>query len=398
MKPFSPGSTEDITAPPTRPPDIADLGWVAMRSLWSNRGLLLACTTILGAVSLLVALLLTPMFRAEARVLLPDGSGNPITALLGRSSSAAAALLGGAEGDYTRYLAILTSDRVIDRTIEQFDLTRAYELEDNRYPREATRNELRGRTELTVDAEYEFLSIAYLDESPERASDVTNFMVAELNRLHNELAAQGASLFRQYVEHRHSEVLADLDSLRSEMQLFQERYGVLEISASASAFLDALSTQRAAQAELEVQRAALRERYADSNQEQVRIVDASLAEAKRQVRILTEGRDPILPVALSELPEAASTYGRLLQELTIQGVILETIQPLYEQARFEEERSRSAVQVLDQASPPARKAEPKRALFALSGAFSGLLIGILVVIASAWYRANRVRLTSTFSR
>lgn len=373
------------------------VGWQLLHRLWIHRRFLLTFSIVTAVIAAVVTLLMPNMYRAQSRVLLPDSGTTGLTALLGRSASAAASLLGGSSGSYTRYLAILSSTTVHDRAIDTFDLETVYEVKGKR-ARELARREFLSRTDFTLDAEYDFLTISYLDESPERAADVTNFLVAELNRLNSSLAVENASLFRSYAQKRYEETLSSLDSLRAEMQVFQEQYGIIELSSSAQAFLEALATQQAAVAELEVRVAALREQYGSNQREALRIAEASLAEARRQVRNLTEGREQLMPVPLAQLPEAASQYGALYQNLQIQTEVLKVVQPLYEQARFEEERQRTAVQVLDPATPPLRKAEPRRSILVLLAAFSALMLGASLVVLRDWLQQRRALMARLFAR
>lgn len=375
------------------------VGWLLARDLWAHRRLIAGVTVAVALLAAGLSLLLPNQYRAGARVLMPDTGGGGLAALLGRSPSAAAAsLLGGGQANYTRYLAILTSTTVYDRTIEAFDLKQVYDVKPGGRAQELARAELEDRLDFTIDAEYDFLSISYLDEDPQRAADVANFLVDELNRINGELAVENAALFRRYAQQRYEESLLSLDSLRLEMRQFQEQYGVIELSASAQAFLEALAVQQAAVAELEVRLAALREQYGPgSDREPLRMAEASLRQARRQVRDLTEGREDILPVPLQRLPEAAAVYARLYQDIQFQVEVLKVVQPLYEQARFEEERLRTAVQVLDPARPPARKAEPRRSILVLAAALSAALATAALVLLRLWLRAHQDEIRRTLS-
>jgi len=97
-----------------------------------------------------------------------------------------------------------------------------------------------------------------------------------------------------------------------------------------------------------------------------------------------------MPVALSSLPEVSHRYARLYREVLIQASILEAIHPLLEQARFSEEIESIAVQVLDPAIPPTRKAKPKRALIVIVATTSVFMLVCIFLLARAWWRENHV--------
>ena len=75
-----------------------------------------------------------------------------------------------------------------------------------------------------------------------------------------------------------------------------------------------------------------------------------------------------------------------MQELTLQRAVIETLQPLYEQAALQERREADAVQVLDAATPPTRKAEPRRSLIVIAATLSACLVLVTLVLALALVR------------
>ena len=94
----------------------------------------------------------------------------------------------------------------------------------------------------------------------------------------------------------------------------------------------------------------------------------------------------MMPVPIRQLPAVGRRYAQLTVELTTQKAILEVVRPLYEQSVLTERQEVSAVQVLDPAIPPTRKAEPRRSLLVLAATTSAGLLIILIVIVVAWLR------------
>ena len=73
---------------------------------------------------------------------------------------------------------------------------------------------------------------------------------------------------------------------------------------------------------------------------------------------------PLIPY--SNIPEAAINYYRILRDIEINNEILKFVLPLYEQARFEEQKDIPVLQVVDYAVPPPKKAYPPRTILTLS--------------------------------
>lgn len=342
--------------------------------------------TVLSAVlAIVVSLLLPVWYYSSARVLLPSGGiGGGLSGLL-NGSSLASSLLGGGGGDYTRYLAILTSRSVLENTVATFDLVSVYELEDDEHPEAAALDELRNQIAFEVDLEFFYLEVGAFDREPDRAAEIANFMVAELNRINATLATEDAASYRRYVEERYRQALTDMDTARVAMRRFQEERGVLELPMQAEGFIQTLASQRASALEAEIQYEALRNQLGPDNP-QVQAARELVRAAERAQAQLLSGSDALMPVALDALPEVASEYARHYQEILTQTAILEVVQPLYEQARFEEERDRVAVQVLDPAVPAVRKAKPKRAILVIVITLSAFMLAMALVLARVWWR------------
>ena len=57
-------------------------------------------------------------------------------------------------------------------------------------------------------------------------------------------------------------------------------------------------------------------------------------------------------------------YFRLYRDLEINNTMLKFIIPLHEQARFDEQKEVPVLQVIDKATPPEKRAYPKRTIMA----------------------------------
>jgi tyrosine-protein kinase Etk/Wzc len=362
--------------------------WAAAAVLWLHRRLIAGATALAAVLAVVASLMLPNWYAATARVLVPDSSGTSISAVLGKLSPAAASLLGGSKGDYTRYLAILTSRSMSEAAINEFGLVDVYEKRDKRYPMDATLKELEANTTFDIDLKYNFLSVEVVDRSPQRAAAMANFFVTELNRVNSELAAQNASAFRRYVEKRYHENLAAIDSSRMAMQRFQESHGVIELPRMAEAYIQSMAQQRALATQGEIRYEALRNQLGPDNP-QVRSARELIAAARRKEQEMMSGQSRLMPVPVDALPAMASQYARLYQDVLVQSEILQVIQPLFEQARFEEEREKIAVQIVDLASEPERHAKPKRSVLVLIAVLSMFLLSILIVLFYDWLTRNR---------
>ncbi len=377
----------------TRPTSDAqqERAWDALRRLYRARRLIIGVTAVAAIGAVIFSLLLPNWYRATARVLPPASGGlSPLASqLLGNLPGMLGSVLGGSStAGYERYLSILSSRTMYERLVDHFNLVAVYGLEGEEHPREAAIAELKENVSFDVDPDFEYLEISVLDRDPQRAADMANFMVEELNRINADLLTQSARRYRQYVERRYHEALARLDSVLDAQEAFHKRYGLFDLEAQAQGFLEYVATLRAEALQTEMQYEALRAQFGDDNP-QVRVLADMKATAERRYREALEGQERLLPVPQQEIPSALRQYFDLERERLLQTRILEVLAPLYEQARFEEERRVEAVQVVDPAVPPVKKAWPRRSLIVLGITLAAFALSVLLVLAHGWWQEQR---------
>jgi len=370
------------THPPAAPPSgQVDGLWFVAAVLWRYRVLLVGVAILSGIAGVALSLVMPKWYSAETRVMLPNSSGSSMNALIETVAPGAGRLLGaGGGGDYTRYLAILTSRSVMERVVERYNLIEHYRTTSKPDPMGQAVKLLGENTTFEVSLEYNHLAIHVLDRNPVRAAQIANTFVDELNSENTRLSSDNAREQRVFVETRLRETEVALDSVRGDLQRLQERYGITIPEAQSEAVLGVIGSATSAIATAEVQYEALRSELGDENPQTV-AARVGLETARQQLNQVTAGSTDLLPVPLQQLPQIGRQYAQLQQELFIQAKIMEFVRPMYEQALFDERRVVSAVQVIDEAVPPVRKAKPRRALVAAGIMFSvTLLMGIWIVL------------------
>ena len=362
--------------------------WSTLGTLWRYRKVIAGVTGGVAVLSVVISLLLPNWYLASARLLLPAQSGSGLLAgALSELPSAAQSLLGGATGDYARYLAILSSRGVAEEAVEEFDLTTVYETDESETPVADAIEILRGNTEFVIDEEYEYLSVEVLDKDPQLAADLANFYVAELTRRNAALSSQSAANFRRFIEERYEETEAKLDSVLNRLRGLQEEYGVMDLTTQGEVFYESLAELRLQiiQAEAEYQR--LLGAYGPDNS-LVRQARQSLASARRSYQQALQGGEQLMPVAQDSLPTVTRRFYELEQERLILSELIKYTRPVLEEARFDEQRQVEAVQVVDAAVPPEKKAKPKRSIICITMTISAFLLSILFVLVYDWWRRN----------
>jgi tyrosine-protein kinase Etk/Wzc len=352
-----------------------------------RRRFIAVVTGVVAVAAVIISLLIPNEYRATARVLPPEGGGSsPLAAMLSRNlPSGAAALLGGGRTEYSRYLALLSSRSMMESVVDEFELVEVYGHSGARHSRERAINDLVERVSFDVDRAYRFLSVGVLDQSPERAADMANFLVDELNRRNASLSAQNASLFRRFVEGRYNETIAAIDSVKNVAQEFQQRHGIFDVEAQAKGFLEQTAAMRTRAIELEIEYETLLAQFGPDHPS-VRAVGEAMRAANRRYQAALSGSERMMPVAQDAVPAVMREFMDIEQERVVQTRILEIVAPLYEQARFDEEREMQAVQVVDVAVPPVRKVAPKRSIIVIVATISAAMLALFFVLASTYWR------------
>ena len=378
-------------APPMPPPAegfvdeaVRDRLWWIAGVLFRRRWLIIAFTFLAAVAAAGLSLQMPNWYRAEARVLLPE-SGGGLSGLLDAVAPGAGAILGKGDGNFTRYRAILASRTTLDEVVGRFDLVEVYETQEEPAPEEAARRQLAENTDFPVSLDYDYLGIEVLDRDPNRAAQMANHLVELLNERHIEMSASSARENRLFLERRLTEAETELDSVLAELQDFQEQSGVVEIEAQTDALMTAFAEAQGQLARTEVEYEALRSLYGSENPD-VQAAAAAVASARRQVSGLTSGDQAMMPVPIRQLPAVGRRYAQLTVELTTQKAILEVVRPLYEQSVLTERQEVSAVQVLDPAIAPTRKAKPRRTILVLGAAVAAGFLITLLVLLGTWLR------------
>ncbi len=359
------------------------------------------CVLVATISSVVVAFLITPQFKSVT-VVFPSEKADlfspleGVTTLLNRMSPRGLATLGG-NPDLERYTAILKSGRVLGEVARKFDLVHVYHITS--YPAENTGKQLLENIEFTTEAEGT-LTVSVYDEDPQRAADMANYFIEQLNVANSELQVQNARGNRVFIEERYKKNLADLAAAEDSLKVFQKTYGVVAMPQQTDASVKAGAEFYAQLAMKEVQLAVLRRTLSPEN-EAVVGVQVEISELKRKLEEMSRGGsagsgEVSFLVPFRSIPDLGQKYVRRLREVEIQYKILQFLTPLFEQAKIEERRQTPSVIVLDRAAPPERKSRPRRSLIVLGGMLVGILGSLGYLAISDRWKVEKERGTPLY--
>lgn len=377
-----------------------------LRLLWNERRFLYRVIGLGLLAATAVAFLIPKKYTSTTQLMPPDqSSGSGLAMLASLAGKAAGPSLGALGGELLGvkttgdlFAGVLQSRTVEDDLISKFDLRKLYG--DKRW--EDARKTLSQNTGVSIDQKSGIMSISVTDKSPQRAADMAEEYVAELNRIVTNLNTSSAHRERVFLEGRLSQVQQNLESAEKQFSQFASKNTAIDIQEQGKAMIEAGATLEgqliAAQTELE----GLRQIFTDNNI-RVRETQARIDEIQRQIQKLggnsagskveskatPSSADSLYP-SIRELPILGVTYADLYRQMKVQEAVFEALTQEYELAKVEEAKETPSVKVLDPANVPEKKSSPHRLLIMLAGTFLSGTFGIAWVLASAkWQKIDQ---------
>jgi uncharacterized protein involved in exopolysaccharide biosynthesis len=333
-------------------------------ALVRHRGLVVGLTGAGFLLSLAVALLLPPKYRATAKVLPPQRGQEPFSSLLGEAGGAvpdiARGLLGaGSASDL--YVGILQSGPIREAVVDRFHLKDKFHvsswIEANA--------ELDKKVMVAPGKKDGIITLTVEDRDPKLAADIANAFVEELGKFVERLDGGEASRTRAFYEKRLVEAKADLALAEDRLKAFQAGRKVIEVPEQAQAALKELVELKARLAAQEVQLTTLRRTHTDSTQD-VKNLKASIEKLTSQIKTMEEGTKVggALP-SLGSVPSLGQAYARLVRDIKTQEALASILTKQYETADLLERKGAARLNVIESARVPDRRSGPKRKLIVL---------------------------------
>ena len=283
---------------------------------------------------------------------------------------------------------LLRSGTIAGHLIDRYQLQHAFH---KRY-RIDTAKYLARHTTIQDDKKSGVITITVSDTDPQRARDLAQGYLDELNQLVNRTSTSSAHRERVFIEQRLHSVQTELEQaqLALERFLFQHATRRLSIREQTHAMVDAGAKAEgeliATQGELD----SLRQIYGDQNV-RVRAAQARVSDLKQELSKMA-GTSAELPAPgipapttggstgsdgdalyppLRQLPRLAVPYADLYRKVRIQETVYELLTQQYEMARIQEVKDIPVVNVIDAPGiPPEKEVVPSASsswLFLLTG-------------------------------
>lgn len=322
----------------------------------------------LVALAVVLVSFAIPNQYTASTVVLPPGSDSDLSSLMGGMPGTLAlsrALGIGAQTGTDLYVGVLRSGRVAGALVKRFELVKAYRAKD---AEKATRR-LADKSAISLTNEG-FVRVSVTDRDRQRAADLANAYVAELDGFLRENTNQGARQRREFLERRLGESRVALRAAEDAFRDYQVRHRLPAVVGEGDARTEGIADLVAGRVSREVELGTLRS-VLHGESDRARQLQAEIAQMDRE---------------LVKLPPATTELARLYRSLKIEEKILLVLTEETERARLQELRNFPSVEVVDVAGPPLHKSHPRRALLGIAAFLLAYLAGAVLL----WVRDRAI--------
>jgi uncharacterized protein involved in exopolysaccharide biosynthesis len=385
-----PSASAPADSEPNQPaPDVLE----ALDLLWEHRRWLFRFAAWALVISTIVAFLIPNQYESSVSIMPPEsmsGNGNMLAALATKATPQLAALAGsllGSKNTGALFVDLYRSRSVQNRVVDRLNLQKVYWY---RYKEDA-RKKLNNRTEVIEDRKSGVITLTVEDRNQQRARDIAQAYLDELNYLVSQVSTSSARRERIFIEQRLVSVKGDLEDAEKQFSAFASKNTALDIKEQTKAMVESAAMLQgqliAAQSELQ----SLEQIYT-SNNVRVRSLQARVDELKRQAEKLhgtdsslvsDAGQPDQMYPTIRKLPLLGVEWADLYRRMKIQETVYELLNQQYELARIQEAKEVSTVNVIDPANFPEKRSWPPRSL----------IIALLTILslagAVAWIFGSR---------
>jgi uncharacterized protein involved in exopolysaccharide biosynthesis len=289
--------------------------------IWKKRAILIGVGLIAGIASIIISLLITPMFQSSV-IMFPASNASVSKDLLSQNYTGRQNVHGfGEEQQAEQLLQVLNSEPIRARIIQNYNLMEHYEIgPDEKYPLTLLYEKYKSNINFRL-TEFMSVEISVRDSDPEYAANIANDISALVDTVYNDMKKERAREAFRLVEREYLEASQNLAALRDS--------------------LDQLSSQ----------------------------VSPSLKISGDPTNNL-----------IKAISENGALYITMMNMLRYETAMVSDLSLKYKEARLEVEQNLPHKFVVEQAYPSEKKAYPKKSMIVIVSTFASLLFALIFLI------------------
>jgi tyrosine-protein kinase Etk/Wzc len=284
------------------------------------------------------------------------------------------------------YVAMMTSETVLDPIIARFHLKELYKT---RY-HEDTRMALLKNTRIIFGRKDSIIVIDVNSTNPKLAAEMANAFIEGLDRLLKGLVRKEANERLTFLEKERLQTSQNLTKAEESVRFFSEKNSVLQIDTQTKGAIDYVAKLRAEIDAREVLLHVLRQQATSFNYDVVRLETGinGLKEKLRNAESRLENSASDICLPTSKAPGLGLEYLRLLREAKFQESLYQLFSSLVEMARIDIMRDVMLVQVLSPATLPEKRANKRLIPSLLAGMLTSFFMIFVVLLREGLHNLN----------
>lgn len=275
---------------------------------------------------------------------------------------------------------ILLSRRCVEETIIKFNLVEEYKFKTMFDGVKLFRENI---MEIKKDKLAGTMEVGVYDKDPEKAKEMTEFLIEQLNKINMEVNVQNARNNREFIQSRLDIVYGDLKTSEDTLLQYQDMHGIapdIKVQLASKIGIELEAEIKAEEVKLE-----LLSKILTPDQSEIRAQEEKISILKSQLSEILNAPDQSDNLSLKGSPKIVMDFYRIRRNVEIQNKILTTLIPLLEQAKIEENRNTPSVAVVDPPNVPDRKVKPKRlTMVAVFTMLTFFVTYILFLLKNKW--------------
>ncbi len=372
--------------------DIRHVIW----EMFLRRRVIIVEMLVIFMFSVALAFLIPKKYVARASIMPPTDQSSDMLSLsslmgggmgLGRMASMT---LPGMATPSDLYAAVFGSATIRHNVIQRCDLFTFYKLgkmAKNR-PQQAIDEALRILKEQTnIDVGSEgIIEVSVITKNPMKSAEIANAYITALDEFNKNTKMTQGKRLRAFLEQRLQAHIAVMTAVEESLRTFQQRNRTVSLSDELTAEIEMAAKLEAGIIAQRARLEAMRSYSTDDNPQIINLRKTISASEQQLRNIASGGRDDQLFVPLRRAPQVSMELARLMRTVKINTEVYALLAQQLENAKIEEVRDITTIQLLDRAQPPSKKSKPKRLFIMVLGLIFGLFFGCSHVVISVWYK------------
>jgi len=260
------------------------------------------------------------------------------------------------------------------------------------------------RTRIEQDKKSGVITITVTDARPQRARDMAQAYLDELNLMVNRNNTSSAHRERIFIQNRLAAVRVEMDKAEEALSNFSSTHMTVDLREQTRATVDAAAKLQGELIATQGEMTSLHEVYGDSNV-RLRAAEARAANLKSELAKIggtsaslsndvnddsdsngsKEDSDGLSYPPLRQLPRLAVPYGNLYRNVKVQETVFELLTQQYELAQLQEAKDIPVLSVIDTPGIPEKRSFPQRSLLILILTLvEGIAISAFIVARFRW--------------